>query len=81
MFVVNEDLRWDPVKKQKDILQYGLFSYEEVKNLLPYEIYVASNFQYFKISMAKGLVTMQQIRDFIKWYQKMMAEGKIMISG
>lgn len=77
MFEVGDDLKWDEEKKREDIEKYGLFEYDEVKDIIPYEIFVASNFKYFKVAFAKGLLTMEDVKRFLEWYRSLERNGEI----
>lgn len=77
MFEVGDDLKWDEEKKREDIEKYGLFEYDEVKDIVPYEIYVASNFKYYKVAFAKGLLTMEDVKRFLEWYRSLERNGEI----
>lgn len=77
MFKVGDDLKWDEDKKREDIERYGLFEYDEVKDIVPYEIFVASNFKYFKVAFAKGLLTMEDVKRFLEWYRSLERNGEI----
>lgn len=77
MFEVGDDLKWDEEKKREDIEKYGLFEYDEVKDIVPYEIYVASNFKYYKVAFAKGLLTMEDVKRFLEWYRSFERNGEI----
>ncbi|MBR7177813.1 MAG: InlB B-repeat-containing protein, partial [Clostridia bacterium] len=79
MFVVDDNLKWNEELMAADIAQYGLFTYEEVEHLIPYEIFVASNFKYFKVAFAKGLVTMDEIEAFVAWYNELIESGEIVL--
>ena len=43
-------------------------TYEDFKELVPYEIYQAFPAPYFKIAMAKGLLTYDDLIDWIEYY-------------
>ena len=77
MFEVGDDLKWDEEKKLEDIERYGLIEYDEVKDIVPYEIFVASNFKYFKVAFAKGLLTMEDVKRFLEWYRSLERNGEI----
>ena len=55
---------------QADIEMYGLFSYEDFADEVPYEIFEAMNGQYLKVSMAKGLMTEEILYRLIATYSK-----------
>ena len=79
MFEVDENLKWDEEKMAADLELYGVFTYDEVADLIPYEIFVASNFRYFKVAMGKGLVTMEELEEFITWYNGLIESGDIVL--
>ena len=46
---------------QKDIEAYGLYSYEDFKVYCSYEVFVALGLENFKVSVAKGYITWDEI--------------------
>ena len=68
--VDSETLKIDETLMQADIEQYGLFTYEEFAEIYPIteEIFEAFNGQYLKISVGKGLITMEEIGELINHY-------------
>lgn len=63
---INEELL------KADIDKYGLFTYEEFAEIIPLseEIFNAFNAQYFKISIGKGLITMEEIINLYNCYSE-----------
>lgn len=53
---------------QKDIETYGTFGYEDFKPYISEEFYNAFNGQYLKVSLGKGLLTAERIKELIKRY-------------
>lgn len=53
---------------QKDIETYGTFGYEDFKPYISEEFYNAFNGQYLKVSLGKGLLTVERIKELIKRY-------------
>lgn len=68
IFEYDENLTFDPTKKQNDIETYGLFEYSEFKDLMPYEVFDAFNVQYYKVAIGKGILTEKMLDDYIKTY-------------
>ena len=58
-------LKYDEAKKQADIEKYGLLTYEDYKDLLPYELYEVLPCQYMSVSIGKGLITWDKIKEYI----------------
>ena len=67
-FAIGEGMVFDAEKMQKDIEEYGLYTYEEFADYLTCEQFVGFNVQYFKIAVGKGLYTYQGILDLIEVY-------------
>ena len=68
MFEFGEDLVYDAEKMQADIEEYGLFTYEDFEEFLPYEFYVAFPASYLKVSIGKGLMTFDDIYVYIEQF-------------
>jgi hypothetical protein len=65
MFEYGDDLVYDQEKMQADIEEYGLFTYEDFEEFLPYEFYQAFPAAYLKVSIGKGLMTFDDIYAYI----------------
>lgn len=74
IFEYDENLKYDEEQKQADIEAYGLFSYDDFKDLVPYEIYAAFPTSYFKVAICKGLLTMEQLNYYIERYSPLMSD-------
>jgi len=58
----DNEVKWDAKDKQENIDKYGLYTWEEWKEIIPdKEMFYAWNGPYFKILMDKGVVTMDDI--------------------
>lgn len=55
---------------EEDIALYGLFTYEDFKDLVSEEIFEAFNAKYLKISIGKGLTTWDEIIILINRYME-----------
>lgn len=65
-FEIDENLRYDEVLKAKDIEKYGLLSYEDVSDFMSFEIYELFNVQYLSVSIGKGLITIEIMKEYIE---------------
>lgn len=72
IFEYNSDLKYNEEKKQQDIEQYGLLTYDDFKDYVSYEIYESFPALYFNVSIAKGLLTWEQIMYYIERYAPLM---------
>lgn len=68
IFELDENMKINVEKMNEDIEKYGLYTYEEWKDYLTYEQFIAFNAKYLKISIAKGLVTKEEIIRYIESY-------------
>lgn len=61
--VDSETMMFDAEQMAADIVQYGLFTYEEFAELVPVseEVFDAFNAQYFKVAIGKGLIDIEGI--------------------
>lgn len=73
--VDSETLKIDESLMLSDIEKYGLFTYEEFAEIYPIneEIFEAFNGQYLKISVGKGLITMEEIGELINHYAEFLS--------
>ena len=63
IFKLDKDMKYNLNEKRKDILKYGLFTYEEFIKLanISREAFNVSPAIYLKISLGKGLITKEEI--------------------
>lgn len=68
-FEYDETLKYDESKMEADILEYGLYTYDDFKDYIPYEIfeYVFPT-KYFKVAVGKGMITFDEILSLIERY-------------
>lgn len=67
-FAIGDGMIYDAEQMQKDIEEYGLYTYEDFADYLTYEQFVGFNVQYFKIAVGKGHYTYEGILDLIDGY-------------
>ncbi|MCH5159904.1 MAG: InlB B-repeat-containing protein [Clostridiales bacterium] len=67
-----ETMTIDEQAMERDIIMYGVYTYEEFAAQLPVseEIFNAFNGQYLKVAMGKGLVDMETLQILVLRYQK-----------
>ncbi len=65
-----EKMKYDEKAMQADIETFGLFTYEEFAELVPVteEIFEAFNGQYLKVSIGKGLITIEKLNELVERY-------------
>ncbi len=61
IFEYGEGLKYDEEKMQADIEKYGLFTYEEFADLIPYDVWQKAPIAYFKVAIGKGNLTWEEI--------------------
>ena len=65
-FEFGDDYKYDPVKMQEDIETYGLYTYDDWKDYVSYEEFIALNGQYLTIVIGKGYATYEDILYLIE---------------
>lgn len=69
IFEYNPDtLQFNQEKMQEDIEKYGLLTYEDFKDILPYEVYILIPADYLGVSIGKGYITWDIFKEYVnKW--------------
>ena len=60
-YEIGKDMKYDEAKMQADIEKYGLYTYETFAEYCTYEEFVALGLENFKVSVAKGYITWEEI--------------------
>ena len=60
-YEIGEDMKYDEAKMKADIEKYGLYTYEEFAEYMTEEQFVALGLANFKVSVAKGYITWEEI--------------------
>ncbi len=73
IFDVNtETMSYDEEQMQKDIETYGLFSYDDFKDLIPEVAFDAFNGKWLKVAIGKGMLTWEDIEYLAARYVPLM---------
>ncbi len=72
IFEYGEGLKFDEELMQKDIEQFGEFTYEDFKDLVPESIFNSFQTRYFTVAIGKGNLTMDRIKYYIDRYGPLM---------
>jgi uncharacterized repeat protein (TIGR02543 family) len=65
-FEFGDGYMYDEVKMQEDIEKYGLYTYDDWKEYVTYEEFVAFNGQYLTIVIGKGYLTYEDVLSLIE---------------
>lgn len=68
LFDYDETMKYDKELMRKDIEEYGLYTYEEFENFVSPEVFQAFPFKYYKIAIAKGKITYEELLILIDFY-------------
>ena len=70
--VDSETMTYDYEAMERDIAEYGLFTYEEMNALCPLseDMFYAAGGAYLKISIGKGNLTVEELIAMIERYSK-----------
>ena len=66
-FAYDEDMKFNEAAMQEDIEKYGLYTYEDFKDLMTEDLFNALPWKYFKIAVGKGMMTWDEILYTIDW--------------
>lgn len=69
IFELDTDYKYDLEKMKKDIEKYGLYTYEEWKDIISYETFIDFNVKYMKIIVGKGVFTEEDLIMYLKMYE------------
>lgn len=61
-------MKYDADKKKTDLEKYGLLDYEIVQGVVSKEFFVNNHIAEFSVSIGKGLVTGQYLKDYLAMY-------------
>lgn len=63
-------MKFDSAAMEKDIEIYGLFTYNEISELVvvPEKMFNAVGGQYLKVAVGKGLITIDEIQELVNRY-------------
>ena len=68
-FEYDSTLKYDEEQMNKDIETYGLYTYDDFKDYIPYEIFeYMFPAKYFKVAVGKGMITFEEIVGLIERY-------------
>lgn len=68
-FEYGENLAYDSEKMTEDIKKYGLYTYEDFADYVPYEVFeYMFPAKYYKIAVGKGLITFEEIIELVDYY-------------
>ena len=67
-FELDDEYKYDIDLMNKDIEEYGLYSYDDFSDYVSYEIYSLFNGQYLKISCIKNDMTFEDILIALRNY-------------
>ncbi|MBQ2810332.1 MAG: hypothetical protein IJF11_05510 [Clostridia bacterium] len=68
LFEYDSSMKYDEEKMLADIERYGLFTYDDFKEYVPYEVYQIFPFKYYKVAIARGEFTYTRLLGLIKLY-------------
>lgn len=68
IFEFGDNLTYDEEQMQADIEKYGLYTYDDFKDYISYEVYMMFPAPYLKVAVGKGLTTYEDIVQMIYTY-------------
>lgn len=73
IFEYDDNLQYDQELMKQDIETYGLLTYEDFAELIPYEVYRMFPAQYFGVAIGKGILTWDMLESYIDRYLPLMS--------
>ena len=70
--VMGDKLKYDTEQLEKDINEYGMYTYDNFKDYVTEEQFVAWGGAYLKIPVEKGLFTFDYVLELIEMYKDWM---------
>ena len=68
VFSFDENMKYNENEMNIAIEKYGLTSYEDLKDIVSFELYEKLPLKYYKIYIEKGLITKEKIQEVIEKY-------------
>lgn len=75
IFEYDENMKYNEELMKKDIETYGLFTYEDFKEYMSYEVYCCLPAPYFKVAIGKGILTWEQLKYYIDLYAEIVQDS------
>ncbi|MBS1363459.1 MAG: hypothetical protein HPY96_04400 [Bacilli bacterium] len=75
IFEYDENMKYNEELMKKDIETYGLFTYEDFKEYMSYEVYCCLPAPYFKVAIGKGILTWEQLKYYIDMYAEIVQDS------
>ena len=66
-FEYDKNLKYNEEAMERDIMKYGLYSYDDFKDYISEAAYNSSPAVYLKVAVGKGMITYEQILDVINY--------------
>ena len=67
-FTINDDLKYDEALMQADIEKYGLYTYDDFRDVCTEQQFELLNFKYFKVTVGRGAITLDELKEIIRTY-------------
>ena len=77
LFEFDDDLQYNEEQMQLDIEKYGLYTYEDFAEYIPYEVFEMFPAPYLKVAVGKGLITFDGIVELIDRYIKIIVDSNL----
>lgn len=79
IFDYDDNHMYDADSVKENIMLYGLFEYEQFKNDLPEKFFIDFGLKYFTVSIARGLMTYDDIFFYYNWWLALIESGEAVI--
>lgn len=79
IFDYDENYCYNHQQVELEIKKYGLYTYDDFKEIISEKIFIDYGFRYFKISISKGLMTKETLIYYIHWLHSCIQNGEAII--
>lgn len=79
IFDYDDNHLYDADSVKENIMLYGLFEYEQFKDKLPEKFFIDFGLKYFTVSIARGLMTYDDIFFYYNWWLALIESGEAII--
>lgn len=79
IFPYGSNYKYDENEVRRLIKKYGLFKFEDFKNVIQEKVFIDFGFKYFKIAIGEGLLKKEQLNFYINWLYQLIDAGEAVI--
>lgn len=79
IFEYDDNKLFNTIDVQSSIELYGLFTYDDFKDLVSEQTYIDFGGKWLKIAIGKGILTEDMLKFYIEWYHQVINDGEAIV--